>query len=224
MRSLEILLKNLIPDMKICLDEVHLIRKLKWLWQKIKVLLQTAIKINLTADTWSKKGMSSSFLGVTAHFFNRKYHKSLNTGCSIFETPHTGRRILHLLKTILSEYDIGIRNIGVVLTDNGSNMIKAFNADSLRNLEDDDEDEEQDDQNVQTLDKSSGCDESFESTDIAQIHEYESNEEDHVLAFTGFCQRLGCFSHTLQLVMSEFDTIHSLKKVVKKGPSISIKV
>ena len=90
-------------------------------------------------------------------------------------------------------------------------MIKAFNADSLLNL-DNEEDEEQDDQNVLTLDKSSGSQDNFESTDITEIHEYENNEEDHVLPFTGFCQRLGCFSHTLQLVMSEFDTIHSSKR------------
>lgn len=43
--------------------------------QKIKALLQTARKVNLTVDIWNKKGMSSSFLGVTAHFFNRNDHK-----------------------------------------------------------------------------------------------------------------------------------------------------
>lgn len=196
--------------------------------QKIKALLQTARKINLTADIWSKKGMSSSFLGVTAHFFNRKDHKryTLTLSVRLFETPHTGYRILRLLKTILSEYDIGIKSIGIILTDNGSNMIKAFNADLLHNLEEEDEGLEQD---VEIIDEASGSGENFESTensarediqDNAEIHEYENNEEEHDLAFNGFCQRLGCFSHTLQLVMSEFDSIRSLKKVIKKAQEL----
>lgn len=124
-------------------------------------------------------------------FFNRKDHKryALTLAVRFFETPHTGRRILQLLKAMLSEYDNGIRNIGVVLTNNGSNMIKASK--------------------MKTMTK--------KKSKMNKNHEYESNEEDHVLAFTGFCERLGCLSHTLQLVMSEFDTIHSLKKVVKKA-------
>ena len=197
--------------------------------QKIKALLQTARKINLTADIWSKKGMSSSFLGVTAHFFNRKDHKryTLTLSVPLFETPHTGYRILRQLNIILSEYDIGIKRIGIVLTDNGSNMIKAFNADLLHNLEE--EEDEKLEQDVELIDEANGSGENFELTenstrediqDNAEVHEYENNEEEHDVAFNGFCQRLGCFSHTLQLVMSEFDSIHSLKKVIKKGQEL----
>ena len=43
--------------------------------RKINALLQTARKINLSADIWSKKGMCSSFLGVSAHFSNSNDHK-----------------------------------------------------------------------------------------------------------------------------------------------------
>ena len=58
---------------------------------------------------------------------------------------------------------------------------------------------------------------------INDIEEYEFNEGDHNIAFVGHCQRLSCFSHTLQLVMAEFDNnerLQSLKKVIKKAQAL----
>ena len=112
--------------------------------QKITSLLHNARKINLTADIWTKKGMSSSFLGITAHLFNRIDHKRYNITLAVrlFQSPHTGNRILSVIKSVLSEYDIKIQDIGVILTDNGSNMVKAFSADSLLNLVTEDNDKE----------------------------------------------------------------------------------
>lgn len=93
-------------------------------------------------------------------------------------------------------------------------MINAFNADLLHNLEG--EEDEGLEQDVEINDEACGSGENFESTenstrvgiqDNVEIHEYENNEEEHDLASNRFCQRLGCFSHTLQLVMSECDSI-----------------
>ena len=58
---------------------------------------------------------------------------------------------------------------------------------------------------------------------INDIEEHEFNEGDHNIAFVGYCQRLSCFSHTLQLVMIEFDNnerLQSLKKVIKKAQAL----
>jgi len=38
----------------------------------IQQYLSTAQKVSLCADIWSKKGLTSSYLGITAHFFSRK--------------------------------------------------------------------------------------------------------------------------------------------------------
>lgn len=207
--------------------------------QKIKTLLSTAKKINLTADIWTKKGMSSSFLGVTAHMFSRNDHKryTLTLAVRIFETPHTGNRILSLLKKILSDYEVDFNKIGVILTDNGSNMVKAFNADSLLNLDDevsDDvgdeqvdvefEDELMDDTLEHNIHSGDLQDATLPSADeLCLVREYECNEEDHDLTFSGICHRLSCFSHSLQLVMSEYEKMHSLKKVVKKAQGLVAK-
>ena len=158
--------------------------------QKITCLLRNARKINLTADIWTKKGMSSSFLGVTAHFFNRVDHKKYNITLAVrpFESPHTGNRILSEIKSILSDYDLRIQDIGVILTDNGSNMIKAFNADSLLNLVTEDNDGESQDgqdteepEGVTTTDENSfDADTTIETIpsqiqSINDIEEYEFN-------------------------------------------------
>ena len=182
--------------------------------------------------------MSSPFLGVTAHFFNTVDHKKYNITLAVrpFESPHTRNRILSEIKSILSEYDIRIQDIGVILIDNGSNMIKAFNADSLLNLVTDDNDgESQDGEDTEEPEGAMTTDEhSFDSDtnietlpsetqSIADIEEYEFSEGDHNIAFSGYCQRLSCFSHTLQLVMAEFDNnerLNSLKKVIKKAQAL----
>ena len=41
-------------------------------------------------------------------------------------SPHTGDAILEVLTKVLAEWDLIPRKVGNVLTDNGSNMIKAF--------------------------------------------------------------------------------------------------
>ena len=41
----------------------------------IHIYLAAARKVSLCADIWSKKGMTSSYLGVTAHFFSFHDHR-----------------------------------------------------------------------------------------------------------------------------------------------------
>lgn len=53
--------------------------------------ISTANKI-LCADIWSKKGLSSSYMGITAHFFSRKDHCCHKAMLAVrrFSHPHTG--------------------------------------------------------------------------------------------------------------------------------------
>ena len=43
-----------------------------------------------------------------------------------FEIPHTGERILHIVKAVLQEWDIPCHQVGKILTDNGSNIVAKF--------------------------------------------------------------------------------------------------
>ena len=46
------------------------------LMAKICVYIQSASAISICCDIWSKKGLTSSYLGITAHFFSRNDHCS----------------------------------------------------------------------------------------------------------------------------------------------------
>ena len=43
-----------------------------------------------------------------------------------FESPHTGERIANLLQAVINEWNIPHYKVFHSLTDNGSNMVKAF--------------------------------------------------------------------------------------------------
>lgn len=72
--------------------------------------------------------MTSSYLGVTAHFFSTKDHKRHNVTLAArhFPSPHTASQIADLVQEILAEWNIPQSKIHRVLTDNGSNMVAAF--------------------------------------------------------------------------------------------------
>ena len=75
---------------------------------KIQGSLSSANKINLCADIWTKKGMSSSNLGVSAHFFSRKDHKRHIATIAVrkMNREHSGDNIRALMEEILREWDI----------------------------------------------------------------------------------------------------------------------
>jgi hypothetical protein len=81
-------------------------------------------RIALTGDIWSKKGMSNSFMGVTAHYVNDNFEIE---ECALdlieFEHPHTGDRISKNMDDVQKKWDF---IAWVIITDNGGNMVKAF--------------------------------------------------------------------------------------------------
>ena len=81
---------------------------------KIQDSLSSANKINLCADIWTKRGMSSPYLGVSAHFFSWKDHKWQVATLAIRRmTPeHTGDSIRALVEEILKEQDIPTAKLG----------------------------------------------------------------------------------------------------------------
>ena len=67
---------------------------------KIGCFLQQANKVGLTADIWSKKGLTSSYLGVTDHFFSWKDLRSHCVTLAVRRLPpsHTAENIRSQLK------------------------------------------------------------------------------------------------------------------------------
>ena len=94
---------------------------------KIKECLLTSRQVAITTDIWSSMVSTDAFLGVTAHFINTDTRKrqSLKIACEKFNDCHSGSNIAEKLLSILQRYGIEDKT-KYVLTDSGSNMIKAW--------------------------------------------------------------------------------------------------
>ena len=207
---------------------------------KIKSHVKNARKFHITCDIWTKKGMSESFLGVTAHFIANKKLHLVTLALRKMPSPHTGERIYEFVQDILSEWDVRFHQHGKILTHNGSNMVKAFRSVATSTLEEnvakESEDEEEMDgthgsqlRDNDDMEKGSEIDDESEEAGLDdddfsdEIADFEEKELDHEISFSSF-NRLSCFAHTLQLVVAAFDGIKSLKRVIKKAHAIASKV
>ena len=197
----------------------------------ISLVLQNAKRISLCCDIWTKQGMTASFLGITIHcftFHDKKRH-SITLAVRRFESPHTGERIADLLRAIIDEWNIPYRKIFRSLSDNGSNIVKAFNL--LSNDEEEEENESVGVPSEEELYPDDDCDDSDSKcldSDEASIEEeaikqFEQCENDHIIALLGW-KRNSCFVHTLQLVVKEFERAPCFKSTLTKVHKIVQKV
>ncbi|ODM93297.1 putative AC9 transposase, partial [Orchesella cincta] len=94
--------------------------------------LQTILKTELnrhkwlccTADVWSSR--HRSFMGVTVHWIDSHLErKSAILAMKRFQGSHTSERVTEWLVNILKTYSIQ-DSVSSIVTDNGSNFVKAF--------------------------------------------------------------------------------------------------
>ena len=182
---------------------------------KVEASLAEARKISFCADVWSKKGISSSYLGVTAHFFSQRDHQRHQVTLAVrrLPHPHTGENIRDAVESILEEWSIPLSKVRVVITDNGSNMVKAFR----QHFEEDDKDDdgEEDDGSVKEVEPEAS---------VQDEENFEDREMDHDITFKFYCKRLSCFAHTLQLVVNKFSEERSFQKIMKRASALVRKV
>ena len=203
--------------------------------RKISSSLQNARLISVCADIWSKPGMTASFLGITAHYFSYQDSQRHNVTLAIsrLPSPHTADRILEAFDTIICQWDIPHSKLFRVLTDNGSNMVAAFKDQitsevgiEIESVDDDDAEQcyinvdpgNSDESECDILDEPIEYDsehdsdveingEQAASTDISN---FEQQENEHALAFNSY-KRIGCFIHTLQLVVKSLRQLLHLR-------------
>lgn len=175
---------------------------------KISSFLLEVNKSRICVDIWSKRGMSSFYLGITAHFYSSKDHRRHSVTLAMRHMPqtHTGNNIHEIVKSVLDEWDIPSSKISATLTDNGSNMIAAFRPQILEAESDDNTEENQD------------TEESGEDSEQLS-REFEEKESEHDIAFTGL-NKVSCFTHTLQLVVHKFEELAEFKSILKRAHSL----
>lgn len=205
--------------------------------KKISKVLTASRKLNICCDIWTKQGMTASFLGVTVHLFlpDDNQRHSITLAVKVFEQPHTGERIATLLLSILDEWEIPYWKVFRSLSDNRSNIVKAFHIlqDQTNSGNDDDSIQQNHDESAieliesgdQLLSGGEFSDEdsntisddvsllSYSSDEIRQFEDYES-DHNRALISNGF-RRCSCFTHTLQLVVKEFEKAPCFKKTVQ---------
>ena len=124
--------------------------------------------------------------------------------------PHNAENIREILNEVLQEWCIPSNKVGVVITDNGSNMVKAFRQDYCAGEGADADEEDESDIEVD-LDSMEEFDDA--STTAEDVEDFESREFEHDIAFQFFGKCLSCFAHTLQLVVLKFSEDESLKRI-----------
>ena len=182
--------------------------------QNIHALISQARKVALCADIWSKKGLTSSYLGVTAHFFSRKDHRRHVVTLCVKRTPspHTAAHVREMVEEVLRDWELSTDKISLIITDSGSNMVAAFcNVVEKRGITeelDEDEEEEEDKDEDEDVDL------------VEEAEDFEHKEIDHDITFSCFINHLACFSHLLQLVVRKFDEVVSYRLVLQKVRSL----
>lgn len=95
---------------------------------KLKSSLSSARKVTLCLDGWTKKGLSASYLGVSACYFDPLLSQPRHATLNLFdrEHPHTGAMIADCLERCMQQWAIPENKVHLIVSDSGSNMIKAI--------------------------------------------------------------------------------------------------
>jgi len=95
---------------------------------KLKDVLASCRRVTICLDGWSKKGLSSSFLGISANFYDVHSHKHHIAFLALdkLQHPHTGEMLANSLDKCLTDWGISEQKIMLIVSDNGANMVKAI--------------------------------------------------------------------------------------------------
>jgi len=154
----------------------------------MKEQLDKAKHVALTVDIWTDRRMHS-YVGITVHTFLNWEAKSYLLHFAAFKGSHTGARIAAELEKVIDEHSLQGKVVHIV-SDNASNMRKAFELLRLKDVDDDE-------------DAATGTDDLLDDDALFEdLHEDDGIEVSQVI--DRHClSRLSCFAHSVQLAIKE---------------------
>ena len=164
-------------------------------------LLASTECVSVTLDMWSNRQMKG-FIGITCHFIKEWSMQSVLL--LRFHGRHTSENIISYFHEITEQYNIGGK-ITNIITDNASNMLKAFqlpgfDTETVTNSNSDIESD--------TSDDDSDNSDEIEVAGLRESMTYLSNHD-------------SCFAHSLQLVVKDgFKNAGTINKVLVKAAKI----
>lgn len=81
--------------------------------------------LTITTDIWTETMNTNSFLGLTCHYIRDCKLKSITVGVTELTEPHKAEYLGTTLKNICDVWNISLHKVIAVVTDNGSNIVKA---------------------------------------------------------------------------------------------------
>ena len=97
---------------------------------RVKASLGDATSFAMTTDIWSSRA-NDSYISYTFHYIVDDGHDFIMKShlLEVLEFPdsHTGENIMVELEEVFSRWSLCCSNLAAFVTDNGSNMIRAFN-------------------------------------------------------------------------------------------------
>ena len=198
-------------------------------------LINETRKITICLAIWTKKALTASFLGISRCFFSETKQMPVHAFLALhaIQHPHTGEMVAECLTRTLENWLIPAEKVLLIISDNGSNMVKAL---KLMNAAADTKGKEEEDEenNSETTEFRAQEDEATselsedddESDSNKEQQEHDKIENDPVTNIHDSIpyNRMACLSHSLQLVMKEIDKQPAYNRVMTKAQALVKKV
>lgn len=189
--------------------------------QHLKTILSSVRSVTICLDGWSKQNLATSFLGISACFFDPTSSAVRHVVLDLrqLEHPHTADVLAEHLETCLSEWKLNADKILVIVSDNAASMIKAVRLMNDRQQTTESETQEHcGDQATSELGEESDDDENRGSnkadSEATCSEDNEENYDEQMESDVEFMEledlqdvvpysRMMCFAHSIQLVIKQ---------------------
>lgn len=164
----------------------------------IKSMLNMSRKATVCLDGWSKKGLSASYLGISACVFHPVLLKPLHVTLNLHQLhhPHTGDVLASCLEKTMTQWGIPADKVMLVITDNGANLKKAIRL--LQNKYAVKEDDSEEMSTVESAVDDGVVEDGSDSDDnLSDGDEVDEAPTLHSVPY----RRMSCLAHTVQLLI-----------------------